>query len=111
MKLHRNIITPCLAVLFGVTALSGVMMYFQICNRSIKTVHEQLGIAFVLFSVLHALINWKALKTHFKKKTFIISGIVVLILSLGLMAVGKTGTDPKRDRGRGNYKTFQRIKP
>lgn len=89
MKLKRNIITPYLTFLFIMVGISGTLMLFHILDDYTKVVHELLGAVFVVFSVLHVLINWKSLKSHFKNRTFIISGIVVLALSIGFIILGK----------------------
>jgi hypothetical protein len=38
-----------------------------------------------VFSVLHVILNWKALKIHFKKRVFILSTIVVAVISILLV--------------------------
>ena len=47
------------------------------------------SLIFVLFSALHIIINWKSLKSHFKKKIFIASAIIVLLLSIGFIILEK----------------------
>jgi glucan phosphoethanolaminetransferase (alkaline phosphatase superfamily) len=93
MKLKRNIITPYLTFLFVVVGLSGILMLFHILDDYTKIVHELLGAVFVLFSILHVIINWKSLKSHFKKKAFIISGVVVLIFSVIFIILAKMNVD------------------
>lgn len=93
MKLKRNIITPYLTFLFVVVGLSGILMLFHILDDYTKVVHELLGAVFVLFSILHVIINWKSLKSHFKKKVFIISGVVVLIFSVTFIILAKMNVD------------------
>jgi len=93
MKLKRNVITPYLTFLFLVVGISGIMMLFHILDDYTKEVHELLGAAFVVFSILHVILNWKSLKSHFKKSVFIISGIVVLIFSTLFVVVGTMNPD------------------
>ncbi|HCO67552.1 MAG TPA: hypothetical protein DIT04_07340 [Dysgonomonas sp.] len=89
MKPKRNIVTPYLTFLFVIVSLSGILMFFHIFDEYTSVVHEILGLAFVLFSVLHIILNWKSLKSHFMKKAFIISGIIILILSVVFIVVDK----------------------
>ena len=89
MKIKRNIVTPYLAFLFLAVGVSGIFMFFHVFDGYTKVVHEILGLAFVVFSVLHLIINWKSMKSHFKKRVFIFSGIIVLIFSIAFIMMGK----------------------
>lgn len=93
MKLKRNFITPYLTFLFIVVGLSGILMLFHIFDDYTKVVHELLGAVFVIFSILHVIVNWKSLQTHFKKKTFIVSGIIILIFSICFVYLAKINVD------------------
>lgn len=85
MKLSRRFITPLITIIFLVVALSGLLMFFHIFDGYTEVVHEILGVVFVVFSVLHVILNWKALKIHFKKRVFILSTIVVAVISILLV--------------------------
>ncbi len=85
MKLSRSFITPLTTIIFLVVALSGLLMFFHIFDGYTEVVHEILGVIFVVFSVLHVILNWKALKIHFKKRVFILSTIVVAVISILLV--------------------------
>ena len=85
MKLSRSFITPLITIIFLVVALSGLLMFFHIFDGYTEVVHEILGVIFVVFSVLHVILNWKALKIHFKKRVFILSIIVVAVISILLV--------------------------
>ena len=85
MKLSRSFITPLITIIFLVVALSGLLMFFHIFDGYTEVVHEILGVIFVVFSVLHVILNWKALKIHFKKRVFILSTIVVAVISILLV--------------------------
>jgi len=89
MKIKRNIVTPYLAFLFLVVGVSGTFMLFHVFDDYTAIVHELLGMAFVVFSVLHLILNWKSMKSHFKKRVFISSGIIVLIFSILFISMGK----------------------
>ncbi|URW80976.1 DUF4405 domain-containing protein [Xiashengella succiniciproducens] len=85
MKLSRSFITPLITIIFLAVALSGLLMFFHIFDGYTEVVHEILGVIFVVFSVLHVILNWKALKIHFKKRVFILSTIVVAVISILLV--------------------------
>ena len=85
MKLSRSFISPLITIIFLVVALSGLLLFFHIFDGYTEVVHEILGVIFVVFSVLHVILNWKALKIHFKKRVFILSTIVVAVISILLV--------------------------
>ena len=85
MKLSRSFNTPLITIIFLVVGLSGLLMFFHIFDGYTEVVHEILGLFFVVFSVLHVILNWKALKIHFKKRVFILSTIVVAVISILLV--------------------------
>lgn len=93
MKIKRNFITPYIVFLFLVIGLSGILMFFHLFDDYTRVLHELLGLAFVLFSILHMIINWTSLKGHFKKKMFHISGLVVLLISVGFIIIGKANVN------------------
>ncbi len=89
MKIKRSFVTPYIVFLFLVIGLSGILMFFHLFDDYTRVLHELLGLTFVLFSILHIIINWTSLKGHFKKKIFYVSGLVVLLISIGLIIIGK----------------------
>jgi hypothetical protein len=95
MKLSRNFITPLITIIFLVVALSGLLMLFHIFDGYTEVVHEILGLFFVVFSVLHVILNWKALKIHFKKRVFVLATIVVAVIST--LLVIQQQNNPKFD--------------
>ena len=96
MKMKREFITPYITFLFLVIGLSGIFMFLHVFDDYTQIVHEFFGLAFVIFTVLHIIINWKSLKIYFKKKMFVTSAIVVLLLSVGLIILGKLHVDEER---------------
>jgi len=95
MKLTRNFITPLITIIFFVVALSGLLMLFHVFDGYTEVVHEIFGLFFVVFSVLHVIINWKALKIHFKKRIFVLATIVVAVISI--LLVVQQQNSPKFD--------------
>lgn len=96
MKLKRNIITPFVTLLFAVIALTGILMFLHILDGYTEVLHELLGVVFIIFSVLHIIINWKALRGHLKSEKFGIALVITIILSLSIVLAGKGHGDHER---------------
>lgn len=95
MRLSRNFVTPLITTIFIVVAVSGVLMFFHLFDGYTEVVHEILGLFFVIFSGFHIILNWNALKIHFKKRFFMPAAITVVALSV-LLIVQQSG-NPKFD--------------
>ncbi|MEE6188005.1 DUF4405 domain-containing protein [Niabella digestorum] len=81
MKLNRNYITPFLSLVFFVVGISGLFMFFHLLDGYTEVVHEVLGVFFIVCAIFHIILNWKALKVHFKKRVFLPALLSVLTLS------------------------------
>lgn len=82
MKLNRNYVTPFISLVFFVVGLTGVLMFFHLFDGYTEVVHEMLGIFFVVCAVCHIIINWRALKTHFKNGVFLPAAIGIAAVSI-----------------------------
>lgn len=82
MNLNRKYITPFISLVFLVVGLSGVLMFFHLFDGYTEIVHEFLGLFFIVCAVFHIILNWKALKIHFKKGVFIPAVCAVTVVSL-----------------------------
>ncbi|MFB5946415.1 DUF4405 domain-containing protein [Albibacterium profundi] len=85
MKLNRNYVTPFISLVFLVVGLSGLLMFFHLFDGYTEVVHEYLGVFFVVCAVFHIILNWKALKIHFKRGVFIPALLGVLAISVTLI--------------------------
>src|SRR5690606_32645843 len=56
-------------------------MFFHLFDGYTEVVHEFLGLFFVVCAVFHIILNWKALKIHFKKGVFIPAALAVAVIS------------------------------
>lgn len=81
MKPNRNYITPFLSLVFLIVGISGLLMFFHLLDGYTEVVHEILGLFFVVCAIFHIILNWKALKIHFKKSIFLPALLTVLTLS------------------------------
>lgn len=82
MKLKRKYITPYLTWTFVVIGITGILMTFHVFEGFIEVVHGLLGLIFIIFSILHLVINWRSLKPYFKKSAFIVSLFVTIAISI-----------------------------
>jgi len=85
MKLNRKYVTPFISLVFLVVGLSGLLMFFHLFDGYTEVVHEYLGVFFVVCAVFHIILNWKALKIHFKRGVFIPALLGVLAISVTLI--------------------------
>lgn len=85
MKLNRNYITPFISLVFLVVGISGLLMLFHLFDGYTEVVHEILGLFFIICAIFHIILNWKALRIHFKKGVFIPALLGVLVLSVILI--------------------------
>jgi len=96
MKISRKLITPYLTWTFFVIGISGILMFFHVLDGYTEVVHEFLGLLFTIFAILHTVLNWKSLKSHFKKKIFVNSFIVVSLVSVLFIYLGIGHGEPER---------------
>lgn len=82
MKPDRNYVTPFISLIFLVVGLSGLLMFFHLFDGYTEVVHEFLGVFFLVCAIFHILINWKALRMHFKKGVFIPAALAVVVISI-----------------------------
>jgi len=85
MKPTRNYITPFISLIFLLVGISGLLMLFHLFDGYTEVVHEILGVFFIICTIFHIIINWKALKIHFKKGVFIPALVGVLTISVMLV--------------------------
>lgn len=89
MKLNRNYVTPFISLVFFVVGLSGLFMFFHLFDGYTEVVHEYLGVFFVVCAIFHIILNWNALKIHFKKGVFLPTTLGVLTISIVLIVAEK----------------------
>ena len=92
MQFQREWATPLTIGAFVLSAVTGVLMFFHLDIGFNKLAHEWLGWAMVGAVALHAAINWKALKRHFK--TGIgrgLIGVFILLTTLSFLPLENQG--------------------
>jgi len=95
MKLNRNYITPFISLVFLVVGLSGLMMFFHLFDGYTEVVHELLGLFFIICVIFHIILNWNALKIHFKKGVFVPALLGMLTISAAFVVLERL--DPPVD--------------
>ncbi len=85
MKLNRNYITPLVSLTFLVVGISGLLMLFHWFDGYTEVVHECLGLLFTASALFHIVVNWKALKIHFKKSVFVPALLAIMVTSAVLV--------------------------
>lgn len=74
--------TPILTVLFAVSLVSGVALFFHLGGGVFKGMHEWLSLALALPFVLHLWRNWRPFANYFRHAPM----TVALVLGLGAAA-------------------------
>ncbi|WP_331775386.1 DUF4405 domain-containing protein [Sulfurospirillum sp. 1612] len=93
----KDIATSMTSLVFLVIAISGVMLYFHILDGSVKSMHEIMGLVFVAVAALHLFFNFKPMKRYFGKKIFMVSVILVGLVSTGFIINSSNGSNnPKQ---------------
>jgi amino acid transporter len=87
MKIKRNFITPFLSLVFLVVGISGLLILLHLFDGYTEVVHEILGLFFLICAIFHIILNWNALKFHFKKGVFLPALCAVLTLSVVLIVL------------------------
>lgn len=95
MKLSRKYVTPFITLIFLVVALTGMLMFFHIFDGYTEVTHEFLGLFFTICTVFHIILNWKALKIHFKKGVFIPAAAGITVITL--LFIFQQQANPKVD--------------
>lgn len=92
---HRPWITPVVIGVFGLSAVTGVLMFFHLDSGLNKTAHEWLSWAMVIGVSLHVLLNLPAFKRYFTQTTGrVVIGLFALVLALSFIPAGGSGGEP-----------------
>lgn len=81
-------ISPVTSVSFVVMALTGCLMFFGVRARLINGVHEWMGLLFVVFGLVHLMLNWGQLVSYFTLRAarLALIGAVVMCILIALSA-------------------------
>lgn len=92
---HRPWITPLVIGAFGLSAVTGVLMFFHLDSGLNKAAHEWLSWAMVIGVTLHLLLNVNAFKRYFTQTTGrLVVGAFALVLALSFIPAGGAKSEP-----------------
>jgi len=89
--LERTWVSPFVAFSFLVMAVTGILMLLHFKGHAISSLHEWMGVIFVIGGVLHVILNWNGFLSCFQSKQSLFAILLVVALSLLLMIGGMTG--------------------
>jgi hypothetical protein len=95
MKLNRNYVTPFISLIFLVLGISGMLMFFHLFDGYTEVAHEFFGLFFFICAIFHIILNWKALKIHFKRGVFIPAALALAVISI--LFIVEQQSSPKVD--------------
>jgi len=90
----KTLATSLTTLVFLVVGISGVFLYFHIFERSVKELHEILGLLFVAAALFHLFFNFNSMKNYFKNKIFVFSSVVIVLVSLAFIIPNSQNTAP-----------------
>ena len=87
--LTKNVSTTPVIALFAILSVSGILLLLHAGGSGTKAIHEWLGMAFILFGVLHALANWSLTRRSLRGLK---GGIIAtaVIASLGFSGINSS---------------------
>ena len=95
----RSWSTPLIIATSMAVAISGVLMFFHIAKDMVESMHEWLGLLFVLAIVLHILNHWLSFSRYFVDKRALAVVAVVVAVAIGWVVVSGQADEGK---SRGN---------
>lgn len=96
MKAKTVSTTPVIA-LFMIISVTGVFLLLHVGSGSMKAIHEWLGLAFVVFGLLHAGANWQLMKRYLGGLKGAVIGIM-LAATLAYSVLSPSAENGKPDR-------------
>ncbi|WP_157979318.1 DUF4405 domain-containing protein [Rhodoferax ferrireducens] len=95
LNAQRPWITPLVAGIFALMAVTGSLLFFHLDSGLNKTAHEWLGWAMVAGVLLHVLLNVNAFKRHLANKTGRwVMGVCAVALGLSFVPLGGAAGKP-----------------
>ena len=88
--------TPTIA-LFLIIAVTGILLLLHVGGTSVKLLHEWLGVAFILFALLHVAANWRPMKRYLGGwKMAAIATMLVTAVAFGVAPQAESNGNPVR---------------
>ncbi len=84
----RSIISPVVAVMFAVVAITGLLMLGPAHGGALRGLHEVAGIAMAIAGLAHLVVNWKPFLALFRHKRAIVGCALAAGLAVVLFFAG-----------------------
>lgn len=82
----RSVASPLTIAAFIVSAVTGLCMFFGYRGNLINPMHEIFTLIFVCGSVLHIIVNWKAVVAHIRRPLgAVLTGLFVIITAVAVI--------------------------
>ncbi len=82
--LLQKIATPLTIVMFAISGLTGLLMFFEFRALPIKVLHEWLSVLFVIAAGLHIVRHWRSM-LRLLKLWWVWVPVVVVVVGLGVI--------------------------
>lgn len=81
-SLKKNWVSPFIGISFLFVSVTGVLMLMHVRNHALNSLHEWMGVLFIIFGIFHLTLNWPVFISYFSKKQGAIAIFVVLFLAV-----------------------------
>lgn len=77
----KKFITPTIIATSMIIMITGVMMFFHLKPSGVSSLHEWVGMFFVICTILHLCLHKKPFMNYFTKKYALINMLLILVAS------------------------------
>ena len=79
--LKRTWISPLVAISFLIVSITGLLLMMHAGSRSVSSLHEWMGVLFIIAGAIHLVLNWKPFLACFRNRQGAVAILAVLVLS------------------------------
>jgi len=101
--LKRTWISPLVAISFFIVSITGLMMMTHTGSRGISSLHEWMGVLFIIAGAVHLILNWKPFLACFRNRQCTVAVLAVLVLSSLFLLGGLSDRESPDFSGRGGH--------
>ncbi|EIZ78201.1 hypothetical protein WSK_3222 [Novosphingobium sp. Rr 2-17] len=88
MFVKREWATPTVIGAFTLSSMTGVALFFGLKSQATLTIHQWLGLTFVIGGLAHIAVNFFAFKRHFRPKLArVIVGLYLVVTLLAFLPI------------------------
>ena len=98
----RHWLSPLTAIFFVAIAFTGILMWVHLGVPGVKLLHEVAGLLFTTAGIAHLVLNWRALRAYFRRRTawITLSAGILLCALLAAMDLARGGEREEGHRRR-----------